>query len=312
MLGKVILRYLEEVDDPVVKAIRHLLGERLGQTRQLTGGSVTTLQTLCQEVGINFHQGLCSPVFCTAVAVLWMCLHKEKFSLLAGTLQAAAAVAGKQKWALILPSSARVSLVTYTTVIAVRYPELDNSHDGLMYFGNYLLGQQSTHGGFLPIFWNAPTAYMHAAMDIGCVVEWIRSQFTLTSDENGCLAVLHNRNKMVTTFGNSEWVTQAEGQVQSKSVTSCAGMTAHLVLLAQTRVGFLSGGRSKHMRDLPPAEFLAQLEEAYARATVALTRAQKLCIIMGPLDMRGLLGAATVFFFPHRLQRISRIQAVHR
>ena len=82
--------------------------------------------------------------------------------------------------------------------------------------------------------------------------------------------------------------------MQSKSVTSCAGMTAHLVLLAQTRVGFLSGGRSKHMRDLPPAEFLAQLEEAHARATVALTRAQKLCIIMGALDMRGLLGAATV------------------
>ena len=25
-----------------------------------------------------------------------------------------------------------------------------------------------------------------------------------------------------------------------------------------------------------------------------LTRAQKLCIIMGPLDMRGLMGAATV------------------
>ena len=38
----------------------------------------------------------------------------------------------------------------------------------------------------------------------------------------------------------------------------------------------------------------AILEEAYARATVALTRAQKLCIIMGPLDMRGLPGAATV------------------
>ena len=99
---------------------------------------------------------------------------------------------------------------------------------------------------------------------------------------------------MVTSFGNSEWVTQAEGSVLSKSVTSCAGMTAHLVLLAQTRVGFLSGGRSKHMKDLPRDEFVAQLEEAYARATVALTRAQKLCIIMGPLDMRGLLGAATV------------------
>ena len=37
-----------------------------------------------------------------------------------------------------------------------------------------------------------------------------------------------------------------------------------------------------------------QLEEVCARATVALTRAQKLCILMGFLDMRGLLGAATV------------------
>ena len=48
------------------------------------------------------------------------------------------------------------------------------------------------------------------------------------------------------------------------------------------------------MKELPEKEVLAQLEEAYARATVALTRAQKLCIIMGPLDMRGLVGAATV------------------
>ena len=97
----------------------------LGDARQLTLSSVATFKTICQEVGCDFHQGLCSPVFCTAVA-----LRKEKFPLLADTLQAAAGVAGKQRWALILPSSARVSLVTYTTVIAVRYPELDNSHDG--------------------------------------------------------------------------------------------------------------------------------------------------------------------------------------
>ena len=162
----------------------------------------------------------------------WPCIRRS--SLCLRTLLAAAGVAGKQKWALILPSSARVSMVTYTTVIAVRYPELDNVQNDLTCFGNYLLGAQSTHGGFLPVFWDAPSAYMHAATDIGSVVEWVRSQFQLTSDENGCLAVLHNRNKMVTPFGNSEWATQSEGSVQSKSVTSCAGMTAHLVLLAQT------------------------------------------------------------------------------
>ena len=50
-------------------------------------------------------------------------------------------------------------------------------------------------------------------------------------------------------------------------------MTAHFVLLAQTKVGFLSGGRSRRMKELPEKEVLAQLEEVYARATVALTRA---------------------------------------
>ena len=71
-------------------------------------------------------------------------------------------------------------------------------------------------------------------------------------------------------------------------------MTAYLVLLAQTRVGFLSGGRGKSFRKLPAQEQAAQKEEAYARATVALTRAQQICFIMGPLDMCGLVGAATI------------------
>ena len=96
-------------------------------------------------------------------------------------------------------------------VIAVRYPELDNVQNDLICFGNYLLGEQATSGGFLPLFWDAPSAYMHAATDIGSAVDWLQSQVELNSDENGCLAVLHNRNKMVATFGNSEWVTQSDG-----------------------------------------------------------------------------------------------------
>eukprot|EP00434_Breviolum_minutum_P032667 symbB.v1.2.028888.t1/scaffold3106.1/size66573/4 len=71
-------------------------------------------------------------------------------------------------------------------------------------------------------------------------------------------------------------------------------MTAFLVLLAQTRVGFLSGGRGKSFHQLRAQEQASQKEEAYARATVALTRAQQICFIMGPLDMQGLVGAATI------------------
>ena len=294
MLGKVVLRYLDGMDEPLINSIQVTLRATMGGRSAASAEDIATLQSLCQEVGCPYHDELRSTACCVALVVLWMGLHQEKFPLLATTLQAAAGVSGSQRWALILPSSARVSLVTYTAVIAVRYPELDNVQNDLVCFGNYLLGEQATSGGFLPLFWDAPSAYMHAATDIGSAVDWLQSQVDLSSDENGCLAVLHNRNKMVATFGNSEWVTQSEGAGQSKSVTSCAGMTAHFVLLAQTKVGFLSGGRSRRMKELPEKEVLAQLEEAYARATVALTRAQKLCIIMGPLDMRGLLGAATV------------------
>ena len=98
---------------------------------------------------------------------------------------------------------------------------------------------------------------------------------------------------MVNIFTNTEWVSGSGGAIISRSVTSCPGMTAFLVLLAQTRVGFLSGGRGKSYQ-LSAQEQAFQKEEAYARATVALTRAQQICFIMGPLDMQGLVGAATI------------------
>ena len=138
---------------------------------------------------------------------------------------------------------------------------------------------------------DAPYSYINASTDIGEVVDWITDKFVVAN--KGDLAVLHNRNKMVNAFTNTEWVSGSRGAIISRSVTSCAGMTAYLVLLAQTRVGFLSG-RGKSFHQLPPQEQVAQREEAYARATVALTRAQQICFIMGPLDMRGLVGAATI------------------
>ena len=48
------------------------------------------------------------------------------------------------------------------------------------------------------------------------------------------------------------------GAIISRSVTSCAGMTAFLVLLAQTRVGFLSGGRGKNYYQPPAQEQASQ------------------------------------------------------
>ena len=62
-----------------------------------------------------------------ALAILWMGLRGDREglpSMLATSFAEAAGVAGRQKWGLVLSSSARVSQVTYQTVVGVRYPEL--------------------------------------------------------------------------------------------------------------------------------------------------------------------------------------------
>ena len=76
--------------------------------------------------------------------------------------------------------------------------------------------------------------------------------------------------------------------------TSCAGMTAHFVLLAQTKVGFTQRWQKQENETTPGYGDYDTVGGNVCRATVALTREQKLCIIMGPLDMHGLMGATTV------------------
>ena len=214
--------------------------------------------------------------------------------MVATTLDAAAGLTQRQKWGLILPSSARVSLLTYQTVLGVRYPELVKATADGWRYGRYVSTEATLQGGFLPVFWDVPKSTMHAVSDIGALVEWLQANIEFGHDSTNNLAVLHNQNRMVDEFGLSAWVTQSKRQVISRSVTSCAGMTAFMVVVAQTKVGFLTGGRGQRFRDLPEEERRTQEEEAYARATVALTRARKMCVIFCPLDMKGLLGAATV------------------
>ena len=125
-------------------------------------------------------------------------------------------------------------------------------------------------------------------------LDWLTERCEFQADAKSNLAVLHNRNDMTNLFRASNWVSSSHDSIVSRGVTTCAGMTAHTVLLAQTKVGFLTGGRKKSFLMLSEDEQMVQLEEAYARATVAITRARSLCLIMGPLDMKGLLGAATV------------------
>ena len=99
---------------------------------------------------------------------------------------------------------------------------------------------------------------------------------------------------MASALYSSDSVVNSGGKVVSRGVTSCAGMTAQHVLLAQTKIEFLTGGRGYSFQELTPEEKQSQREEAFARATVAPTRAQRFCFNMCLLDMKGIIGAATV------------------
>ena len=286
-LYKVVVRYL--TGTPLSPA--YPLTQLMQPDQLLPQNAHEQIEVLAKELLGTYATWLTGIVPRTALTVLWLATHRHDVdTMVAQRLVEAAGLRGRQNWALILSSSARVSKVTYETVIAVRYPELDADTPTHVTFGNYLADRQATVGGFLPIFWRSPHNVIHATVDLGQMVEWISQQLQLEAGENGCLAVLHNRNDMASALNSSDWVVNSEGKVISRGVTSCAGMTAQHVLLAQTKIGFLTGGRGYNFQELSPAEKLSQREEAFARATVALTSAQRFCFIMCPLDMKGTIG----------------------
>ena len=134
-----------------------------------------------------------------AFAILWMGLCGEREglpSMLATLFAEAAGVSGRQKWGLVLSSSARVSQVTYQTVVGVRYPELVTFNGTSWNFGKFVTHERPQRGGFLLIFWDVPRADTHAVEDIGAVVDWLTDRCVFHADAKSSLAVLHNRNDM--------------------------------------------------------------------------------------------------------------------
>ena len=110
--------------------------------------------------------------YSAALAVHFLARRQEELlTPLAATLNEAAGTAGIHRWNLILPSSARVSLLTYQTVIGVRYLELVKFSAGEYLFGRFLADLSAKRGGFFPIFWDAPKSDTYAVQDIGMVVD---------------------------------------------------------------------------------------------------------------------------------------------
>ena len=182
---------------------------------------ITAVTQLWCEIFNSEDAWLTTSVCVACFAILWLAIKGEGVSSpVATTLDAAAGLAQRQKWGLFLPSSARVSRLTYQTVIGGRYPELVKPTAEGWRYGTYVSTEATLQGGFLSVFWDVPKSTMHAVSDIGAFVEWLQENITFGHDSTDNLAVLHNQNHMVQEFGLSTWVAQSKRQVISRSVIS--------------------------------------------------------------------------------------------
>lgn len=105
-LNQVVRRYMTGTTAFPAYTIRCLL-----QDREQRGGDLEAKTTVVANelLGIS-QEWFDSSVPRTALAVLWLSQHQQEVdSMLATSLEEAAGLGGRQKWALILSSSARVS-----------------------------------------------------------------------------------------------------------------------------------------------------------------------------------------------------------
>ena len=272
-LGGIAMRYLDCPEGSFPWKIRQLLEDN---STAIDPAVVQTWHDLIGEAPPCFSREIHRAAF----AILWMGLRGEREglpSMLATSFAEAAGVAGPQKWG--------------SCVVGFHRSPIRQWLERAILSWSHSMGQVGTLVSLSPMKDRGEGA---SSLSFGMSHVLTRMQLRTLELRCSFHADAKSRNDMTNLFRASNWVSESQDSIVSRGVTTCAGMTAHTVGLAQTRVGFLTGGRKKSFLALPEDEQMVQLEEAYARATVAITRARALCLIMGPLDMKGLLGAATV------------------
>ena len=123
------------------------------------------------------------------------------------------------------------------------------------------------------------------------------TQTDAKGDEGTLLAMSARNEEKDTLIASGSF--RGHSKIKIQSVASSAGGTAMMAIVAQPHRGHLNG----NVND----EF--DMEEYYARATVAGIRAQSLTVIVSPIDMQGMIGMMQVL--AGRAHPIHEIQRRH-
>ena len=235
-----------------------------------------------------------SSLIAAILAVLLIATAPEEFGVpeCTNTMEAAG-LEGPHRWGIILPNSSRVSLLTYKSIVAVRYPELVLHDQDPIQIGHFVAHDHTVeYGGFRTVLWDAPKDLRTAVEDVVAFLTYLqRLHRDLSQGATAQLLVLCNRTAVHNQLLQHGFQTAWQGRLRITTTSSAAGATARIAVIVQTGCGFLSGGRRGASAD--------DREDCFGRAAVALTRAIQHTYIVSPLDMSGMIGLAQTLAVYH-------------
>ena len=301
VLGRVWTEQLSPADEEDLRAVNKVLPGLDSHFRAALASEQAQLPTkvdptLLEGTAINFSRSL--------IRLAWMLQHVETLLPMAGEIQAelnshTAGVSDIHAWGLMLPSSSRVSPVTYHSVVAVRYPDLCRLMSSRWELGSFASGGiASKPPGYQFILWdtNAKINGLVAA-DLETLVSQVLSDFPYNTGFADGLFVMTTATDHKNNLNRSTLKKDYARTLRVETIANSAGGTAAVAMVAQPSTGFLNG---RFQPDGSPTE---DTEDCLGRITVGLTRSKSLTLVVSPLDMMGLIGMAQVlatlaFFFP--------------
>ena len=193
---------------------------------------------LLEGTTVNFPRSL--------VRLAWILQHAVTLLPMAGDIQAVlnsqtAGVSDVHAWGLMLPSSSRVSPITYHSVVAVRYPDLCRCINSAWELGSFASGGiPSKPPGFQFILWDTNARINGlVAVDLETLVSQVLYYPTNAGFANG-LFVMTTATDHKNNLNSSALKKNYARTLRVETIANSAGGTAEVAIVAQPSTGFLN------------------------------------------------------------------------
>ena len=234
----------------------------------------------CLQGHVGAHLNWKSSVVRVAVVILVAAQDDCFFqATMAETNLESAGAVGDHCWHLMLRTSARVSPLTYSAVVATRYVDLCQKRQRLWCIGTFARGGKSNlPTGFHTVLWY-PGQWKNGAtysFAVSCMLSTLLSHHNWEASANESLYLMCNNLEDVRTLENDDNVWNSQSQVRCGTVASSASTTAKVAAVIQRGGSFLSGSFIN----------MAWAEGCAGRSTVCLTRSISYTSLMPPRFVR--------------------------